>query len=365
MLDLSVRLLLPVDTPILLAADDTLCKRTGRKVHGAAWHRDAATKGRRKQVAWGNDWVVVGVLVSLPFLPHRRVCLPVAARLWRPAKGNSNATRKHPGHPTKPELARELVEAICTRYPNRQIHLVGDAAYAGRVWRRTPTNLTVTCRLRADAALYQLPGPRPPGSPGRPPVKGQPMPELIVLAGLVAVDWQPATITCYGRQRDTEVATWRCLWYGPLGSQPVQVVLVRPRGAPDGYDLALVSTDLDAAGAELVSRYSHRWQIEVAFEEARPPGRRRRPGPQPYPSSGGTHRAVRAGLREPGCGLVRHRRSADRDLAAHRACAPWYRAKQTISFADMLTALRHELLAAQFRASHWSRPSWRNSSTPS
>jgi len=41
-----------------------------------------------------------------------------------------------------------------------------------------------------------------------------------------------------------------------------------------------------------------------------------------------------------------------RDLAAHRARAPWYRRKHTVSIADMLTALRHALLAAQYQQGH-------------
>jgi hypothetical protein len=54
-----------------------------------------------------------------------------------------------------------------------------------------------------------------------------------------------------------------------FGTHPVQVVPVRPPGAPDGYDLALATTDLDASAAELVARYAARWSIEVCFEEAR------------------------------------------------------------------------------------------------
>jgi hypothetical protein len=49
----------------------------------------------------------------------------------------------------------------------------------------------------------------------------------------------------------------------------VQVVLVRAPGAPDGYDLALVSTDLKATPATLVCRYADRWPVEVLFEESR------------------------------------------------------------------------------------------------
>jgi hypothetical protein len=36
-----------------------------------------------------------------------------------------------------------------------------------------------------------------------------------------------------------------CLWYGVFGSRPVQVILIRDASAT-GYDLALVTTDLNA-----------------------------------------------------------------------------------------------------------------------
>ena len=44
------------------------------------------------------------------------------------------------------------------------------------------------------------------------------------------------------------------------------------------------------------------------------------------------------------------------DLAAHRVRAPWYRTKHTVSLADMLNALRRELLAAQFLPSRLAMP---------
>jgi hypothetical protein len=128
--------------------------------------------------------------------------------------------------------------------------------------------VTATTRLRADAALYQLPPPRT-GRAGRPRTKGDRLPELTVLAALVKVRWQQATVRCYDREQVMDLACWRCLWYGAFGRQPVQVVLVRPPGRVDGYDVALVSTDLAATPAELVGRYAGRWSVEVLFQEAR------------------------------------------------------------------------------------------------
>jgi len=58
--------------------------------------------------------------------------------------------------------------------------------------------------------------------------------------------WTPVQVRCYATTLEREVLAIRCLWYGALKGQPVQVVLSRPVGAPDGYQLALVTTDLAA-----------------------------------------------------------------------------------------------------------------------
>src|SRR6266545_4499496 len=120
LLEVIVRLLVVPETPLLVVVDDSLFKRAGRKVFGAGWHYDPTGTGRRR-TAWGNNWVVLGVLVRLPFVAHRQVCLPVLARLWQP---------RQPGR-SKLDLACALVGLVCARHPDRQIHLVADAAYAG------------------------------------------------------------------------------------------------------------------------------------------------------------------------------------------------------------------------------------------
>src|SRR5436190_11719554 len=81
---LIVDRLLSPDAPVLLAVDDTLPRRSGRKVAGAAWQHDGARKAPKgSQVSWGTCFVVVGVVLTLP-CTTQPVCLPVLARLWRP-----------------------------------------------------------------------------------------------------------------------------------------------------------------------------------------------------------------------------------------------------------------------------------------
>jgi hypothetical protein len=51
--DLIVARLLPADSAVTIAIDDTLFKRSGKKVFGVAWHHDGAAKGP-KPIGFGN-----------------------------------------------------------------------------------------------------------------------------------------------------------------------------------------------------------------------------------------------------------------------------------------------------------------------
>ncbi len=338
LLDLICATLVPAGAPVVLGVDDTLWHRTGPKLHGAAWHHDGNGPGRHRP-SWGHRWVVVGVIVHLPFL-RRAVCLPVLARLWIPGD---------PDH-TPLQLARGLLDLVTAHLGDRPIHLVGDAAYIGKPLQGLPAHVTVTARLRSDAALYQ-PAPPPTGRRGRPQVKGDRLPELIMLAGMTRYRWTPVQVGCYGKLLHREVLAIGCLWYGALGRQPVQVILSRPPGAPDGYELALVTTDLTATPAELVQRYAARWQVETTFLDAR---HLAGVGQARTRTQHSVERLVPFGLCCYSLAIIwyAHHGHPAHDLAAHRARAPWYRTKRTVSVADMLTSLRRALLHAQYQQGH-------------
>jgi len=161
----------------------------------------------------------------------------------------------------------------------------------------------------------------------------------------------PVKVHCYGKTLDREVLAICCLWYGALGRQPVQVVLSRPVGAPDGYQLALVTTDLAATPATIIERYGDRWSAETMFLDARHVAG---VGQARTRTRRSVERLVPFGLCCLSLAIVwyAHHGQPAHDLAAHRARAPWYRTKHTVSVADMLTALRRALLGAQYPQGH-------------
>ena len=116
---LVVRQLMPADAVLTVAVDDTLFKRRGKKVFGAAWQHDGAATGPRG-VGRGTCFVVIGLVVDLPFLA-RPVCLPVMARLWRPKQEVS-----------KVDIAASMVRFLAACHHGRRVHVVADAAYHDR-----------------------------------------------------------------------------------------------------------------------------------------------------------------------------------------------------------------------------------------
>lgn len=177
LVDFIVAVFCKPGAPLLVAVDDTLFGRSGRRVADCFYHHDGSQPaGQGKRTRWGNNWVVLGIVVELPFRPGRPVCLPVLFRLWRPRR------REHPDRPSKGQLARELIVTVAERFAGRRVHVVADAAYASRAWRALPANVTVTVRMRANAAVQ---GPQPPrtGRRGRPRLQGDRLGTLTELAG--------------------------------------------------------------------------------------------------------------------------------------------------------------------------------------
>ena len=341
LLDFLVSVFVRAGAPIRLAVDDTLFGRSGRRVWGAHYlHDGAQPEGSGRRTRWGNCWVVVVLIVELPCLGGRAVGLPILFRLFRPKDD------AHPDRPSQPELGRLLIDMIIKRLPARIVELVMDGAYASKAWRGLPEHVTVITRMRANAALHKLaPVSRRPGQQGRTPLKGAKLPSLAEIAKTAV--FQAATITGPdGRTRTEHVHELVCLWYTPFYTRPVKVILIRDPGRTAGFDVALASTDTDATSAELIARYDGRWTIETAHQEAKAHG-----------VGDARNRVQRAVQRTVPFGFLCQTITVawyalhgdpEADLDARRRHAPWYRQKTTISYADMLAALRRELIRHEF-----------------
>ena len=235
---------------------------------------------------------------------------------------------------------------IVQRFADRVVELVMDGAYATKAWRGLPERVTVTTRMRANAAVFALAPPRT-GKRGRPALKGARLGSLAQLAA--AAVFEAVTITAPdGRSRVEHVATLRCLWYGPFHTRPVIVMLIRKPDRADGYDVAIASTDTTATSTQLIARYDSRWTIETCHQEAKAHG----VGQARNRVRRAVERTVPFGFLAQTITIAWYalHGDPDTDLHARRRQSPWYRQKATISYADMLAALRRDLIRHEYRA---------------
>ena len=326
--------LVPAGAPVVVAVDDTMFRRSGRKVHAAHWGYDGSLKvpAGSQKLTRGNCFVVAAVVVSLPFL-DRPVALPVAARLW------------HKGGPAKTQLARELITMIAAR-AGRAVHVVADSAYICSELRHLGAGVSLTGPMPRHAALYEVhPALDNPlavrGRRGRPPAKGARIGTPAQLAA--ATPGRAAAITRYGKTATVTFHERRCLWPGVFRCRPVRVIVVAGRGV----SLALVTTDAATPAERIIARYASRWAIEVAFCDAKNhtgAGEARNRLPR------AVERTVPFALFTQSIVIIWYHLAGHRPAIARerRHQAPWYTTKTCPAYIDMIIKLRRVLIASQF-----------------
>jgi len=250
---------------LTLALDDTPTRRYGPHVQGAGIHHNPAPGPSGSPYVYGHVFVVLGLLVAHP--TWGTIALPLLARLYVRKKDLPSIDPKHrPAFRTKLELATELLRWAkpWLGLLGKPIWVVADGAYAKREFLRPAKALgmTVVSRLRKDAALRTLPGPRPAGKRGRPRTYG---PDVIDLAkrGGQRRGWSTETLTLYGvaavKKYETFLATWR-----PAGGV-IRVVLV---DEPTGWR-AYFCTDTSASAADILRAVADRFSLEITFRECK------------------------------------------------------------------------------------------------
>lgn len=337
------------DGPLVVAIDDTLSRKTGKRIWGAGMHHDPLlSTGKRKFFSFGHNWVVLSIQLSFPFAPDKTWSLPILMRLYRRQQkkrkpGRPAGERKSTGqatpaeYRTRPQLAIEMIEILASWVPDREIHVVGDSAYAGKsISQRLPANAHLTSRMVMNAGLYE-PAPKPrKGVRGAPRKKGKRMLSPSELAASKKFKWKKARVSIYGKRVRVWFKTCDALWYNSAGTSRLRVVVVRD---PSGRrkDDCFFSTDRTSSATTIIERFAQRWPLEVAFYNAK----------QHLGMEDPQNRTPLAVQRTAPLALYLHTlvilwfaRYGRFNADAYRKTRPWYRQKRTPSFADMLNCLR-------------------------
>jgi hypothetical protein len=256
--------------PVVMALDDTIERRRGKRIAAKGIYRDPVRSSDRHFVkASGLRWMSLMLLAPIPWA-GRIWALPFLTALVPSERACRERGRRH-----KPllDVGRQLALQARRWLPDRDLVLVGDGSFSALLFldamRRA--RITAITRLRLDAALYEPPPPRPSGTIGRPRTKGARLPTLA--ATLVAKDtrWHAVVVSgWYGSaQRGIEVASGTAVWrHGGMPVVPIRWVLLRDP-AHRFEAQALLCTDLACDPTQIVSWFVRRWSVEVTFQEVR------------------------------------------------------------------------------------------------
>ena len=328
---------------LTFAIDDTPTERYGRHVQGAGVHHNPTPGPAGGPFVYGHVWVVLGLLAAHP--TWGIVALPLLARLYiREKTLAAMAPTNRPAFRTKLELAVELMRwARCwLGMLGKPVWVVTDGAYAMAPFLKPMRALAVTVvgRLRKDAALWTVPGPKPKHRRGPQPTYGE---RRIVLAkrGGQKRGWTTGTFTLYGKatvkRYKTFVATWR-----PAGGA-IRVVLV---DEPNGW-VAFFCTDTAASVADVLTAVADRFSLEVTFRDLKDVvGAGQQQVRRVRASVGAFHICLWTFTMTEAWAWRRD----EKGLVGHRIASPWDDAARRPSHADKRRAWRRELLGAEIQA---------------
>lgn len=265
--------------PWVVAVDDSVTRKTGRRIPGCGWRRDPLSPPFHVNFTWGQR--VLQFSAALPATDGSARLIPVdwteAPLPRRPPRSASlevqNAYNEARRQANINAVAVERMASL-RKATERPLHLVVDGRFTNRtVMRGLPENTVVIGRVRKDTKLY-FPGEKT-NATGRPRRYGEtaPTPEQLRTddsAWLRAAGW------AVDRQHQFRVKTLGPVMARIRGvSAPVRILVI----APLGYRLRtgsrllyrqpayLICTDEGLPVETILQEYLWRWDIEVNFRD--------------------------------------------------------------------------------------------------
>src|SRR5713101_2829908 len=208
---LIVETFVPAGACVDLVIDETLERRWGSKISKRGHYRDSALSSRKRSVSSpGLRWIVMAVVVTLPWTKHRWA-LPFLCVLATTPEVSATLGKRHK---TVGMWARQMVKLVRRWFPTLPITLLGDTAYSilelGLACQEQQVSLVTPFHL--DAVLHEPPPERDAHTMGRPRVVGPRLPSLEQILAALNTTGQALSLEWYGQgERTLEICTGTAL----------------------------------------------------------------------------------------------------------------------------------------------------------
>jgi hypothetical protein len=215
---------------LFLIVDDTLVKKTGKKIPGCGWHKDHA---QNMANVFGHQWVLSALL-------YKDFLLPLWAKLY-----HSEGTRGCGPFQTKITLAQKIIRTLALPIPCK-LYVLADSWY----WAKT---LVLVCRkcgyhmisqLKSNSVLW---------------IQGNKT-NVTSLLDLVS-SYREVSLFVYGKTKTLYIARF----IGDIkGLGKVAVVVVKEKRKKPIY---LVCTNIHLPAIDIIKYYAKRWKIEQMIKD--------------------------------------------------------------------------------------------------
>lgn len=252
---------------LIVALDDYINPKTGKKIFGCAHVFDHAAKQNQSRYPWAQNIVAIGLL---RVIKGRWACLPLSYRFYHLKKDIERTKPVINGKgivfQTKQEQAFDMLSDVAGVFPETDIIIVTDSWFGnnglwGPVHKKFGNRVHLISRLRSNNNLFDLPVPLARKGSGRPRTYGDKLGDTSSLAAAYKNSAKEYAVNLYGRVRKV-VAHDRVVMLKTLKC-PARVVWVYRKT----QWVALFSTDLTLAVEEIIEYYGARWKIEAGFKE--------------------------------------------------------------------------------------------------
>jgi hypothetical protein len=279
--------MLPENTPLVTALDDTRTRKSGLKTPGVGYGRDPMSPPFHVNLVPGQRFVQLSAMVPAGPAPSPARGVPVRFHHQPPvpkpkASAGEEEKRAYRKKCKENNLStcgrnqiRQLRHEMDHRHhaKNRNLVVSGDGSYTNKtLLRGLPDRTTFIGRIRKDAKLHYLPRSDQQPELGSKRRYGDIAPRPEELRKEQSVPWQSVEAYASGRPHTFRIKEMKpVLWRKAGADLPVRIVVI----APVGYRLRkggkllyrqpayLLCTDLDLPIQELLQDYLWRWDIEV------------------------------------------------------------------------------------------------------
>ena len=278
----EVEALAPRSRPLCLALDDTILRKTGKTIPGAAYRKDPLGPAFNLNLVWAQRMLQISAAVpdnnnevrmipirfldaSTPRKP-RKTAAPELVELYkeRMKQRNLNALAIAALH----QLQRDRAKENGGTAP--RLHVGVDGSYTNKkMLRNLPPNTVVIGRIRKDAKLCAKPATQ--AVRGRKRVYGAVLPTPDQIRQDPAIPWIRVRVRASGKWRDFDLKTLPAVRWKSAGAMDLRLAVIRPvgyrlrTGARKLYTQPayLICTDPDLSLEDLLQEYIWRWDIEV------------------------------------------------------------------------------------------------------